>query len=161
MAKGTIRKTTNLPAKPSGWNLSQIPSAPQVPGAPGIRPSAACTYFMPGWIRRDFLPELQGRKLWLVYEQMGSNDAYVGSALNAYSLFIRRTTWHVDPVVDENKDNGSAEFLETLHERHAALLADLHSHRCQALPAVRLCTLREDLQGAKRRAGRRTLHIRI
>ena len=28
------------------------------------------TYFMPGWIRRDFLPELQGRKLWLVYEQI-------------------------------------------------------------------------------------------
>ena len=68
---------------------------------------------MPGWIRRDFLPELQGRKLWLVYEQMGSNDAYVGSALNAYSLFIRRTTWHIDPVVDENEENGSAEFLET------------------------------------------------
>ena len=70
------------------------------------------TYYLPGWIRRDFLPELQGRKLWLVYEQMGSNDAYVGSALNAYSLFIRRTSWHVDPVVDENEENGSAEFLE-------------------------------------------------
>lgn len=69
-------------------------------------------YFIPGWIRRDFLPELQGRNLWLVYEQMGSNDAYVGSALNAYSLFLRRTTWHVDPVVDENKENGSAEFLQ-------------------------------------------------
>ena len=71
------------------------------------------TYFLPGWIRRDFLPELQGRKLWLVYEQMGSNDAYVGSALNAYSLFIRRTSWHVDPVVDKNEENGSAEFLES------------------------------------------------
>ena len=70
------------------------------------------TYYLPGWIRRDFLPQLQGRRLWLVYEEMGSNDAYVGSALNAYSLFIRRTSWHVDPVVDENKDNGSAEFLE-------------------------------------------------
>ncbi len=69
-------------------------------------------YFLPGWIRRDFLPELQGRQLWLVYEQMGSNDAYVGSALNAYSLFIRRTNWHVDPVDDRNKDNGSAKFLE-------------------------------------------------
>lgn len=69
-------------------------------------------YFLPGWIKRDFLPELQGRQLWLQYEQMGSNDAYVGSALNAYSLFIRRTSWHVDPVIDENKENGSAEFLE-------------------------------------------------
>ena len=106
-----------------------MPQSPQPPTAPngGIYPKfiqspkalnrqeygrSGLTYFMPGWIRRDFLPELQGRNLWLVYEQMGSNDAYVGSALNAYSLFIRRTTWHVDPVVDENKDNGSAAFLE-------------------------------------------------
>jgi predicted RNA-binding protein with PIN domain len=70
-------------------------------------------YFMPGWIKRDYLPELQGRQLWLVYEQMGSNDAYVGSALNAYSLFIRRANWHVDPGSDENKENGSADFLQS------------------------------------------------
>lgn len=67
-------------------------------------------YYLPGWIKRDFLPELQGRRLWLVYEQMGSNDAYVGAALNAYALFIRRAQWRVDPVVSENKD--AAEFLE-------------------------------------------------
>jgi len=30
-----------------------------------------------GWIRRDLLSEFQGGGLWLVYEQMGSNDAYV------------------------------------------------------------------------------------
>ena len=69
-------------------------------------------YFMPGWIRRDFLPELQGRQRWLVFEQMGSNDAYVGSALNIYSLFLRRTSWHPDPIDDRNKENGSTEFLE-------------------------------------------------
>ena len=33
------------------------------------------TYYLPGWIRRDFLPQLQGRRLWLVYEEMGPNDA--------------------------------------------------------------------------------------
>lgn len=70
------------------------------------------TYFMPGWIRRDYLPELQGRYLWLVLEEMGSNDAYVGAALNAYSVFIRRANWHVDPIDDRNKDNGSFEFLQ-------------------------------------------------
>ena len=30
-----------------------------------------------GWIRPDFLPEFQGGRLWPVYEQMGSNDAYI------------------------------------------------------------------------------------
>ena len=35
-------------------------------------------YMQPsGWIRRDLLSEFQGGRLWPVYEQMGSNDAYV------------------------------------------------------------------------------------
>lgn len=71
-------------------------------------------YYLPGWIRRDVLPELQGRSLWLQLAEMGDNDAYCGAALNAYSLFIRRAKWHVDPVDDRNKDNGSAEFLESV-----------------------------------------------
>jgi len=76
-------------------------------GRPGLQ------YYMPGWIRRDNLPELAGRNLWLVYQEMGDNDAYCGAALNAYSMFIRRANWHVDPGNDENKENGSAEFLES------------------------------------------------
>ncbi|HPH48896.1 MAG TPA: hypothetical protein PLK98_05240 [Methanothrix sp.] len=35
-------------------------------------------YMQPsGWIRRDLLSEFQGGRLWPVYKQMGSNDAYV------------------------------------------------------------------------------------
>jgi hypothetical protein len=70
-------------------------------------------YFLPGWVRRDFLAELQGQALWKVYQEMGDNDAYCGAALNAYSMFIRRAKWHADPVDDANDDNGSSEFLET------------------------------------------------
>lgn len=69
-------------------------------------------YWLPGWIKRDFLPELQGRNLWLAYTEMADNDAYIGAALNAFAVFIRRAHWKVDPVVDENKENGSAGFLE-------------------------------------------------
>lgn len=112
MSKVKKSKSTNQPAPSAGGGV--YPKFLQSPkslvrqeyGRSGLK------YFLPGWIQRDFLPELQGRNLWLVYEEMGSNDAYVGSALNAYSLFLRRTTWHVDPGVDENEDNGSAEFLE-------------------------------------------------
>jgi len=71
------------------------------------------TYFLPGWIRRDNLPELQGRNLWLQLAEMGDNDAYVGASLNVYSLFIRRANWHVDPIDDLNEDNGSADFVES------------------------------------------------
>jgi len=70
------------------------------------------TYYLPGWIRRDFLPELQGRRLWLVYEQMARTTPTWVLPSMPHSLFIRRTSWHVDPVVDENKNNGSAQFLE-------------------------------------------------
>lgn len=71
-------------------------------------------YFLPGWIRRDFLPELQGRNLWLAYTEMADNDAFVGSALNAFAVFMRRAHWKVDPGDDANKENGSAEFLTTV-----------------------------------------------
>jgi hypothetical protein len=71
------------------------------------------TYYLPGYIRRDNLPELQGRNLWLQLAEMGDNDAYVGAALNVYSLFIRRANWHVDSVDERNEDNGAADFLES------------------------------------------------
>ncbi len=111
--KNRIKKSPSQPSRPANPAGGIYPRFHQSPkalvgreyGRPGLQ------YFMPGYIRRDFLPELQGRQLWLTYEQMASNDAYVGSALNAYSLFIRRTTWHVDPVDDRNEENGSAEFL--------------------------------------------------
>lgn len=69
-------------------------------------------YWLPGWIKRDFLPELQGQALFRTYTEMADNDAYIGAALNAFAVFIRRAHWKVDPVVDENKENGSATFLE-------------------------------------------------
>lgn len=71
------------------------------------------TYFLPGYIRRDNLPELQGRNLWLQLSEMGDNDAYVGASLNAYSMFIRRANWHIDSTDERNEDNGSADFLES------------------------------------------------
>jgi hypothetical protein len=70
-------------------------------------------YWLPGWIKRDFLPELQGRNLWLAYTEMADNDAFVGSALNAFAVFMRRAHWKVDSGDDANKENGSAEFLES------------------------------------------------
>lgn len=101
------------PPAVSGGQYPDFNQTPRAVVGAGEYGRSGLKYFLPGWIERDFLSELQGRNLWMVYEQMGSNDAYVGSALNAYSLFIRRTSWHVDPVAEENKDNGSAEFLET------------------------------------------------
>lgn len=106
-----------------------MPQSPQPPAAPngGIYPKfiqspralagssygrSGLQYFMPGWIKRDFLPQLQGQALFKTYTEMGDNDAYVGAALSAFAVFIRRAHWKVDAVDDANKDNGSAKFLE-------------------------------------------------
>jgi hypothetical protein len=97
--------------QPAGGQYPRFIASPKTVVGMGEYGRSGLSYFMPGWIKRDFLPELQGRNLWLVLEEMGSNDAYIGAALNAYSLFIRRTTWHADPIDERNKDNGSAEFL--------------------------------------------------
>ena len=99
------------PAAPNGgiypkFIQSQRALAGQQYGRSGLQ------YFMPGWIKRDFLPQLQGQALFKTYTEMGDNDAYVGAALSAFAVFIRRAHWKVDVVDDANKDNGSAEFLQ-------------------------------------------------
>lgn len=70
-------------------------------------------YYFPGWIRDEKLPELQGRLKYQVFEEMGDMNAFAAACLNAFSMFIRRAEWRVDPVEEENKTNGSVEFLES------------------------------------------------
>ena len=70
-------------------------------------------YFLPGYIRRDHLLELSGRNLWLVLQEMGDNDAYVGAAVNAYSMFLRRTTWHAQATSHNQEDQDALKFLES------------------------------------------------
>jgi hypothetical protein len=70
--------------------------------------------FFPGWIRDENLPELQGRRKYLVFNEMGDQNAYCAACLNAFAMFLRRAEWKVDPVIDDNKTNGSAKFLEEL-----------------------------------------------
>jgi hypothetical protein len=67
----------------------------------------------PGWIRDERLSDLMGRKKYLVYEEMGDMNAYCAATLNAFAMFLRRAQWRVDPVSDDNKTNGAAEFLQS------------------------------------------------
>jgi hypothetical protein len=70
-------------------------------------------YYFPGWIRDERLPELQGRKKYEVFREMGDMNSFAAACLNAFAMFLRRAAWRVDPVDDDNKTNGSAEFLES------------------------------------------------
>jgi hypothetical protein len=78
----------------------------------GERGRSGLRRFYPGWIREEKLTDLQGAKLYQTLEEMGDMNAYCAACLNAFSMFLRRSRWSVDPVVDENKENGSAQFLE-------------------------------------------------
>jgi len=78
----------------------------RVLGRSGLR------YFYPGWVRDEPLPDLQGQKKFHVFKEMGDMNGYCAACLNAFSMFIRRSHWSVDPVVDDNKTNGSAQFLD-------------------------------------------------
>lgn len=78
----------------------------KVMGRSGLR------YFYPGWIRDENLPDLQGTRKYQAYKEMGDMNGYCAAALNAFAMFIRRAAWRCDPVIDENKTNGSAQFLE-------------------------------------------------
>lgn len=83
------------------------PSVGPALGRSGLR------MFYPGWIRDERLLELQGRRKYLVYKEMGDMNGYCAASLNAFAMFLRRADWRVDPVSDDNKVNGSAEFLES------------------------------------------------
>mgnify|MGYP001173726727 CR=1 FL=1 len=90
-----------------GLNRKEMVGAGEL-GRPGFR------YYLPGWIKRDYLPELAGRDLWLVYQEMGDNDAYCGAALNAYAMFIRRSGWKAQPASKRTQDLEAAEFLDSV-----------------------------------------------
>jgi hypothetical protein len=98
-------------------------------------------YFLPGFIRRDFLPELQGRNLWLTYTEMGDNCSYCGAVLNAFAMFIRRAHWKVDPVDDANKDNGSAEFLEECQNDMSHSWQTIIAAAARTVPQYGFCPL--------------------
>lgn len=67
----------------------------------------------PGWIRDERLSDLMGRKKYIVFEEMGDMNAYCAATLNAFAMFLRRATWGVNPVNDDNKINGAADFLKS------------------------------------------------
>lgn len=51
-----------------------------------------------GFIREEFLRELQGRRGMLTFREMSLNDATIGAILFAFKYLTRPVTWRVDPA---------------------------------------------------------------
>ena len=60
-----------------------------------------------GWVREEFLPQLQGRQAARVYREMSDNDATIGAMLFAITQTMRKIEWRVKPA-----DQSAAALLE-------------------------------------------------
>ena len=65
-----------------------------------------------GWVREEWLPELQGLKGIKTYKEMRDNDPIVGAMLFAFKMLIRQADWYVELASDSAADKAAAEFLE-------------------------------------------------
>lgn len=66
-----------------------------------------------GYVREEFLDELQWPDAGKVYQEMSSNDAVVGGCLYIIETLVRRANWRVEPASQEAGDVEAANFLES------------------------------------------------
>src|SRR6516164_1602637 len=70
-----------------------------------------------GWIKEEFLRELQGREGARTYREMMDNSAIIGAILFTIQQAMRKVTWRVDPATDNNAEADKyAEFVDSLRE---------------------------------------------
>ena len=67
-----------------------------------------------GWIREEFLLQLQGRQAARVYREMLDNSPDVGGAMLAITGAMRKVAWRTDPADDTPEAQEMADFAESL-----------------------------------------------
>jgi hypothetical protein len=87
-----------------------------------------------GFIREEFLAQLQGARGMRVYREMRDNSAIVGACLAAIEMLIRQVSWSVAPFSEESADRDRAEFLETCLSDMSFTWADTISEHLTMLP---------------------------
>lgn len=65
-----------------------------------------------GWVREEFLPQLQGRQAARVYREMQDNSSVVGALIFAINATMRRIEWRVEPADGSPAAAASAEFFD-------------------------------------------------
>lgn len=67
-----------------------------------------------GWVREEFLRQLQGREAARVYREMLDNSPTVGSIIFAITQSMRKIEWRVNPANDTPAAQEAADFAESL-----------------------------------------------
>lgn len=66
-----------------------------------------------GLIYEEFLPQLQGRRGYKVYQEMQDNSPVIGAVLYAVESTLRSVDWTVEPATDDPADIEAAAFVES------------------------------------------------
>lgn len=66
-----------------------------------------------GWVREEFLPQLQGRQAVRTYREMLDNSPTVGAVIFAIRETVRQVQWRLNPPTDGPDDAAAVEFVES------------------------------------------------
>ena len=107
-----IRKAVGFADASMGWKAPELGYGLNFAdyGSYGLRQFS-------GWIKEEFLRELQGREGARTYREMMDNSAIIGAILFTIQQAMRKVTWRIDPATDNNAEADKyAEFVDSLRE---------------------------------------------
>jgi hypothetical protein len=97
---GTNLATYGAPVFADGMTFAEI-------GQTGLRQYS-------GWLREEFLPQLQGRQAARIYREMLDNNATVGAMLFSITQTMRKIEWRVKPADETPEALAEAQFADSL-----------------------------------------------
>lgn len=66
-----------------------------------------------GWVREEFLPQLQGRLAAQKYREMMDNSPVIGAIMFAITATMRKVKWRVEAANDSGEAAEAADFVES------------------------------------------------
>lgn len=113
-AEAPARQTTNFGAIPiltNGMTFSSL-------GSYGLRQFS-------GFVREEFLPQLQGRQGATIYREMSDNSPVIGGMIFAIQSTMRKVSWRVTAAADTPEAKEAADFAEGLMDDMAVTWEDV------------------------------------
>lgn len=87
-----------------------------------------------GWVREEFLPQLQGRQAARVYREMLDNSATVGAIVFAIMQTMRQVEWRLNGPDDTPKSMQGVEFVESCMNDMSHTWDDFVAEQLSMLP---------------------------
>lgn len=127
--KGDITNSImSTPGAAPTWDLSGAANATTFAeiGTSGLRAFA-------GWVKEEFLPELQGRQGAQKYREMADNSPTIGAILHAIKSTMRKVEWRIIPPNDSGAAKEAADFVESCKNDMSHTWEDLVDENLSAL----------------------------